>query len=483
VRNNPIKGDMPKFRKVRKSNKNISPHGGVVPILNKLQQLEIPKLIRQCLPKRKHNALYGFDDVFVAWTLASLCGATRLEHLQDLKEKLAIIPDLKIPSHDTVGRVFKSLGTPIREKRGISNKKEGRISYTRVNDNLMLNEMLILVTIKMGLLVPGERYTMDIDATFVATKCYDSEREHTYNRLGYAPMVCLIDKLPVFISLRSGNANSAFEILNCLRQCVTLLEKYGITVGRVISDGAGEVTSLMDYMDSKGIKFIVRKPFRKNNKRLVKGLAEAVWTRTEIHTTNAVWDCEITDFPYETHESTTKARIVCLRVPDKDTVKKLQSQEEKERRERVKKRLKDLDKRHLLKKFGKPYRQGQWVNHKGYDYKVIITNDMTTSPKSIILTYNKRGGAERNFSYLKADFAWKWPPFMYMNQNTVFLIAAALANNLFRGVLKLFKKKIYQLRLNMTLETFRYKFINVAWELIDGIYEYANSNIAYEKLM
>ena len=83
----------------------------------------------------------------------------------------------------------------------------------------------------------------------------------------------------------------------------------------------------------------------------------------------------------------------------------------------------------------------------------------------------------------KNDFGWRLPPFMNMNENTVFFIAASLANNIFRGMVRVFKKSIPELRLNMRIGKFQSIFIGVACSLINDTYEFYNTDIAYEKIM
>ena len=97
--------------------------------------------------------------------------------------------------------------------------------------------------------------------------------------------------------------------------------------------------------------------------------------------------------------------------------------------------------------------------------------------------YNRRGAAERNFSFLKRDFGWSMPPFMNMNENLVFLIAAALANNLFRSVVKLYNKTI-GLKLTARLREFIYLIISVSCEYIGGgVYKFHSDNSIYIQLM
>ena len=81
-----------------------------------------------------------------------------------------------------------------------------------------------------------------------------------------------------------------------------------------------------------------------------------------------------------------------------------------------------------------------WKEIDGYYYKFFITNYFKKSSEELIIEYNKRGNSERKFSFIKNDFGWRLPPFMHMNENTVFMIASALANNVFRGMVVLFRK-------------------------------------------
>ncbi len=72
---------------------------------------------------------------------------------------------------------------------------------------------------------------------------------------------------------------------------------------------------------------------------------------------------------------------------------------------------------------------------------------------------------------------------MNMNENTIFLFATSLTNNIFRAMVRIFKKIVPELRLNARLPDFRFVFINVSCEYIDGYFDFGNVDIPYEKLM
>jgi len=474
--------------KAIRSDIKVSPHGGVVPILKKIKEFGIPQVIRACLGKRKEQSKYGYDDVFIAWVLTSLCGGTRLDHITKLKKKLNIIPGLKVPSHDTLGRVMKKLATEIEAKSTSGNK---RTATTTFNENLGLNRMLIKASKRAGALNENRSYTLDIDATFIPTECRGAIRKNNVtdrvdvSKIGFNPMICLINELPVFISMRDGYASPAFEINKCVQNCLNLLDESNIKIGRVISDAAGYNKEMFEALHSKGIKFLVRFPYQSKMETFKSALDSCSnWKETEIRTANFNWTCEVGDVPYKMFDHYTENRVsttwrvVAMRVPveclteDERIVKKINTE-----------KLNLLAGKKKLKEAGKPYAEGKWSVIGRFKYKFYITNDFKKTCEELIIEYNKRGMAERVFSFMKSEFAWRLPPFMNMNENTVFMIAAALANNVFKGMVMLFKKKIPQIKLNTRLKEFQFVFIDVACAYIDKTYIFYNTDIEYELLI
>ncbi|MGQ0828920.1 MAG: transposase [Bacteroidota bacterium] len=479
----------------RRSNMKISPFGGAVPILKKIKDFGIPQLIRSTLGTRKKQAQYGYEDGLIAWVLTSLCGGTRLDHVTKLKKKLSIIPGLKLPSHDTLGRVMKKLATATVAASTVSSKKKVRVTHADYNDNIPMNRMLIKATKRAGALKEGPAYTLDIDATFIATECrgairkLDSTGKIEGAKIGFNPMVCLIGDLPVFISMRNGNAAPSFQIKQCLENCLNLLEESKIRIGRVISDAAGYNKEVFEMLDAKGIKFNVRFPFQRKMETFKVELKKCnTWRKTQIETANFFWDCEIADIPYKMFDLPVEKRVsktwrvVAMRIPTSQTQKKIDTGEW-ERKNSINEKMKNLSAKKMLKEPGKTYKDIHWKEIDGYLYKFFITNDEDKTSEEIILEYNKRGNAERKFSFLKQDFGWRLPPFMNMNENAVFMIAAALANNIFRAMVILFKKDVPQLRLNARLREFQYIFINVSCAYINDQFVFYEEDILYEKLM
>jgi hypothetical protein len=446
--------------KAIRSNRKITPFGGAIPVLKQIKAFKIPELIRECLGTRVKQAKYGYDDVIIAWMLTNLCGGMRLDHITKLRRSLDIIPGLKLPSHDTLGRVMKSLATEITTTehvhRGkIKNQKEAKrkgrktyeiITYRETNENDPLNELLVKCTKKMGLLKENKSYTLDMDATLIPTKCFSAKKNYK-KQYGHQPMVSCIDKLPVYIGMRNGNVSPGAEIKECLEKTIGFLEKSKIKVDKVRLDGGSYSKNGFQFLDEKEIKFysgIV-------SSKVIMDKIEAInsWKQFSLETSTVFWECEAGCFTHTLFKSEKPYRYVVLRVLKKNSYKA----------------------------------PSHWTSGNGkYAYKIIVTNDLTSSEYDIVKFYNNRGTAERNFDDLKNNFAWRLPPFCEMNQNTVFIIISALTSNVYQGLLQMFSKKIPELRLNARLREFIYIFMSVACELTDVEYVFYDTDIAYEKI-
>lgn len=471
----------------RNSNRIITGHGGIIPVVKKLKDLGVPKLIRDCLPPRKHNALYGHEDAFIAWSLSQMCGATRLAQIMEQDKWKKVIPDLKVPSHDTLGRIMKNLSTKNKTAKSVGHSSTPG-TYT-VNENLPLNRMLVKTTKRVGALSEKRSYTLDIDALFIATtrkeaaRKQDEEGNLIPGRIGFNPMICLIGDMPVFVSMRNGDANARLNIHKCLSDCLGLLDESKIKIGRVISDAAGYNKKAMAMLDERGIIFNMRFPHMKMMKTFNMLLRNHEdWRETKIETANFTWNCEIADIPYVMWKSANPNpyRVVVVRVPTDEFAKHIYNKEQLRKQRDLKREYKKL----LLKEGSGLYDEGKWKEIDGYKYKFIITNDFQRLPEQLMIEYNHRGTSERQFSFMKQDFGWRMPPFCKMKHNTVFLIASALANNIFRAMVRIFIGDVPGMKFSQRLKEFIKNFILVACEYINGeVYEFSNSKINYEKIM
>ncbi len=462
--------------------KNITRYGGIIPIIIEMKKRKLPELIdsffENDMPRVK-QCKYKFSDIFITWIVTALCGAKRIDNVTGLREKLECIPGLNIPSHDTMGRLMKKMATAIVNKDRVS---PDVVNTNYYDDNVRLNKLLIQASILMGALKEGQEYILDVDCTFISTRCAGAKSMKDKDQYGFYPMICMIGELPVYISMRNGNSSADFRIKECVSDCIDLLEESNITVKKVRTDGAGYRTTLLDMLHNRGIEFNCASQVNINFKRMWRSLDKAIWRDVTIETANSFKQCKITEIDYFMHGSIIDYRVIALQVPIDKKIKILEDDDEKQMRERIEIKMNNIKNKGLLKSPNKRYVEGVWNEIRGYRYKMIITNDFKTSAEEIVLEYNKRGDAEKKFAFMKGDFGWKWPPFMWMNENTVFMISSALANNVFRSIAILFNEHIPNLKLNARREKFQKRFINIMCEIFEDCLKFEITDIDFSKI-
>ena len=458
-------------------------YGGIIPIIKEIMKRGIPELIDSSLAEikpRKHNSKYKFSDMFLSWIAAALCGATRIDNITDLKKDLRVIPGLNVPSHDTMGRMMKLLSSEIMVQNRKMNHQANDNFY---DENYTLNRLLVKSTKSMGILNETNEYILDVDCTFIETRCTGAMSMKGKDAPGFYPMICLIGELPVFISMRNGNSNADFRIMETVEACLDLLDEAGIKIKKVRTDGAGYRKDLLEMLEKRNVKFITASPVNNSHKKMHKEFETAIWKDIIFETANAYKKCQIGEIAYNMHEVETPFRIIALRVSTEQKLIEQLDEDEVQQRELIQKKMAELNDKGLLKRNNKKYISTTWNSIEGFKYKMIATNDFETDAEELFYLYNQRGEAERQFNFLKKDFGWSYPPFMWMNENTVFFILTALANNVFRAVALLFNEHINKLELNARVRRFQKAFIDIIASYTNGQWTYRNTKIDFEKIV
>ncbi|MCW3083512.1 MAG: transposase, family [Bacteroidetes bacterium] len=435
--------------KAVRSNKVVSSFAGVAPVLKRINALRIPETIQAALGERPAQARYSYSDVMVGWMVTSMSHGTRLIKIEDAKKDLALIQNLKLCSHDTVGRVFKKFATPNEEIKSINpkNPNRGEKQYFK-NENDKLNDLSIQLSKKLNLLKENIYYELDMDATIIPSKVHEA-RPCYKSGLGFTPMVCMINQIPVYVSMRSGNANSLFMQLDCLKRCLALLKKHNIKVGRVRIDGAGFTKEILKYLNDNKIKFVVGADWSERTHRMIMTCQnpKKVVLNTTIHRWNAMM-CSV-PFTFSNDKKNTY-RMIAIQVKKKD---------------------RELE------------QSSKWRLKNGYYYKFVITNDEKATEQSIMREYHQRGAIEKNFDALKNNFGWAILPFSRLNENLVHLIISGITNNLYLALLKFFSKKIKELKITFRLPKFLSEFLRGAFSYEEDRYVFYDSKIDYVRLM
>jgi len=96
-----------------------------------------------------------------------------------------------------------------------------------------------------------------------------------------------------------------------------------------------------------------------------------------------------------------------------------------------------------------------------YNYKVIITNDFSSTADEVFHFYNQRGATEKQFDILKNDFGWHHLPFSKLEDNNVYLIFTAICKNIYDYIIKSYAKKYKWLKQTYRIKKFIFRFISV----------------------
>jgi len=387
------------------SAKKINPFGGVFFVINELKKKGIAKLIDYHLGRRKKQAKYSYSDIILNWTYCNLCGAERLDDVEKLRESLG----MRLPSHDVLGKVMKSLST---QTDIIKKEKDHQFNIHKPLNNLMVGAAL-----KLGLLKKNKEYTLDYDNTIIETDKYDSTKTYIHS-YGYQPGVSFIDKVPVYIEGRNGNSNASYKLTETIKRTMDIMDSNGVKINKFRSDAAASQVKLMRYLDGIKIQFFIR--YRKSKDMV--GLLRYAPLKWE-------------------------PMMIGARKYDVTSI----NSSELERPE------------HSYRIVVTRYKiDGKFM------YRGIITNNSDMLDPDVIYFYNRRGAIERNFDDLKNNFNWGRLPFSFLNENTVFMIISAMGSIIYQYLIMKFSKKLSFVDKKHRLKNFIYHFIMCSAVLVDG---------------
>jgi hypothetical protein len=396
--------------KITKSSPTINSFGGINFVIEALKRNGIFQLIDNQLGARSPQADYSFGEVLVGHYCATLCGAERLEDAELLRPVWGKIPDFRLPSSDTTGRVLKSLAVGDQE---IKTDK----AVHRINSNPQLNRLLLELSCHLGILNSEEEYVLDYDNLILDHEKFDSQKTYKYN-YGSQPGVALIGKTPVYVEGRTGNSPAKFKLADTLERTFGLLAEKQIKIKAFRSDSAAYQKEVLELVEQKARHFYIR--MRECTAYLRECAQVKDWKKVRINHC----DYEVASIDYTLTGMEKAFRVVVYRVPNKNG-------------------------------------QINLITQDANTYLGIITNDREMEEKDLIEFYNQRGAAETNFDVLNNDFNWSRLPFSDLCDNTVFLIMGAICKVIFQYVIETFSKTLSFLKPSFRLKNFLFHFMIV----------------------
>jgi len=401
----------------------ITPFGGLNFVLEEFNNLKINNLFCELLPSLPNQSKYDWKDLILSLWSVFFCGGDCTEDLdKNLKHALDRNPYIKCPSPDRVLSRLKELAQPVENYQKKRCTMNHRISY---HHELSLFNIKML---KAANLLSSDDLTLDYDNTLIYHKKEDAD--YTYKKIpGYFPGVGLIGNNMVYVENRSGNSEAAVSQEETLERMFSLLEKEGITVRSFRADSASCIYAVLAMVCKHVTDFYVRQGMNP----LVFEAINRIDNWKEVIIDGETHYRGETDFiPFE--YTINKYKLPPVSKACRIVVTK------------------------ALNRSGKM----NMITNEACDYSAIITNNQDKTADEVVIFYNQRGTAEREFDVLKNDFGWDKMPFSKLEQNTVFLILMGMCRNFYNHIIRTFSLKFRNLHPSYRIKKFTFRIICIA---------------------
>lgn len=396
---------------IRKKPAIFTNFGGINFIHDYLKSKNLESVIREHLGTRSVRAFYSYGDILSQMAYTKFIGGQVLDDHNELRAQMENHPDLEVASPDTIEYAFQELKQPTIAE----NAQNGSMHY--VNEHNGFNKLLPYLCRHFGLLHKDTAYMLDYDGHIVENNKRDNA--FTYKKTeGYYPVMCMIDKLPVYMQSRKGNTPEGYGQLPIIKKALQGCEDNNITVTAFRADACCYERATIEYLESRNITYYIR---AEKSMRLLDALAdEKDWQPATIGN-RRVEVCSVEE-PLFTKE--TKYRIVAYREKKKG--------------------------------------QQTIEDRGGYSFHTVVTSDTTSSPLQCILIYNQRGcKGEHHFKELDYDFDLNKLPFDTFEMNTVYMYAMIVSYILFNACKKHYSQKLDFVSIEMRLKRFILHFVSL----------------------
>ena len=387
----------------------IQSFGGINFIHEYLNGIQFDDTVLYHLGSRSLAAQYSYGELFRELFYTSCIGGDTLDECRILKDQLRDHPLMHIASPDTIEYAFQELRQPCCFISTASSKQH------QINEHAGFNKLLIQLCKQTGLLTKQTGHVMDYDGHVIENTKKDNAITYKKSQ-GYYPVVCSINKLPVYMQNRNGNTPESYDQKAVIEKALLQCSHHQITIGCLRADASCYQKDLVTWLEEKQINYCIRAEM--NESLHVALQDETDWTPTMINF-QKVEVCSID------HRVLGKLRRIVAY------------------RKKVK---------------------GQLQLHQtdGYDYHAILTSDKAAEADSVIDFYHQRGCyGEHHFKELDYDFGWNKLPFDNIEMNTVYMYAMLIAYVLFNAVKNQYAAKLDFVHPTMQLKNFILHFVTL----------------------
>lgn len=385
--------------------------GGINFMNADLRKLGVSSLITDALGHRSLIATYSYADVIKTIFYLHAIGGDVLDDVNTLKQQLQDHPELKICSADTIEYVSQELRCQSHE---VTTDKG--VVHT-INEHEAFNKLLPKICKLGGVLDTSVGHTMDYDGHITENTKPDNARSYKKTE-GYYPVVCSINKLPVYMQNRKANTPESYGQLAVITKAFEQCRAEKIALTKFRADACCYEKQTIVYMEGQeGLQYYVRSEMNASLRIALED--ERDWKPAMLNNKKV----EVCAIEHQVFGEQMHRRIVAYRKKAKG--------------------------------------QLSFDSEGGYDYHAILTNDRGEE-MSVIEFYNQRGcEGEHHFKELDNDFGWNKLPFDNIEMNTIYMYATIIAYLLFNVCKAVYSAKVAFVKPQMRLKNFRLHFITL----------------------
>lgn len=386
--------------------------GGINFIEEDIKRINFNSLVSETLGSRSLLAQYSYGDLLKNIFYSKLIGGDVLDDLNVLKGQLQDHPHLKIASPDTIEYAFQKLVQPTRTEATTMGKEHS------INEHKGFNTLLTKLCKQTGLLKRSKEYMMDYDGHILDNTKEDNATTYKYTE-GYYPVVCSINKLPVYIQNRNGNTPESYGQKKIIAAALQQCKAEAITVNQFRADACCYEKDTLEYLEGNHITYYIRAEQNENLRIALED--ENEWEPAMLNHCKI----EVCSIEEELFGQKKPRRIVAFR-----------------------RKLSDG--------------QTTIFDRNGYRYSAVVTSDIRSTPMEVIEIYNQRGcDGEHHFKELDEDFCWNKLPFNNFGLNTIYLYATAVAYLLFVYIKQKYSAVLNFVDSSMRLKNFILHFVTL----------------------
>ena len=362
--------------------KNLTPYGGLLPVITMLEKLGFQSLVEQTLTSKRIPRAMDLYRFVLGIVLGLYIGFPRLNQLRFIARDPILTGILKIgklPVQSTFWRFVNGLHRQIARQL---------LTIMRI----MRERVWAAANVKL------EVITIDTDTTVHTLYGRQMGGRKSYNpknkgKKSYQPMLTFIAETREYVwgELRNGDRPSGKQIGDHIRSaCAALPPGVKQIYGRV--DSGFYCREAVEGYEECNVRFVIS---ARKTSRLVEELRQAEWKPSKK--TDAGWECE---FRYQPHGWKKEYRFIALRY-------------EKTREEMA----------------SEATEQYQLFEASQYKYRVFVT-DFSEPIDFVVWFYNQRGGAENLIKEANNDAGLAAHPSGRFDVNCNHFQLAMLAYNL-----------------------------------------------------